>query len=178
MKKVQANKWLLLALLSITFSFMSCEDDDSTNATRLTETEFMVRAANSDLFEIQTGRLAAGKGMTAEVRALGQHLVTDHTASSTELKALAAQKNITLPDSLSVDKRTIRVRLAAETGKTFDQDFATTQIAAHDEAISLYQQASSELQDPEIKAFATKILPNLQMHREHAVQVKTKTDAL
>jgi putative membrane protein len=157
---------------------MSCEDDDSTNTNRLTETDFMVRAANSDLFEIQTGRLAAGKGMTDEVRALGQHLVTDHTASSTELKALANQKNITIPDSLSVDKRTIRIRLAGKTGKTFDQDFATTQVTAHDEAISLYQQATQELQDPEIKAFATKTLPILQMHREHAVQVKTTTDAL
>ena len=49
---------------------------------------------------------------------------------------------------------------------------------AHDEAISLYEQASSELQDPDLKAFATKTLPQLRMHREHAVMVKAKTDAL
>lgn len=178
MKKIQAKSWLILALLSLVFGVISCDKNADEGSKRLTETEFMVRAANSDLFEIQTGNMAAGKGITAEVRDLGQHLVMDHTTSSMELKALAAEKKITLSDSLSDDKRAIRTRLAGESGKAFDQDFANVQITAHDEAITLYRQAISELQDPDIRSFATKTLPALQMHRDHAVQVKTKTDTL
>lgn len=177
MKKFQVKIWLLV-LLTMAGAVSSCEEDESNNAGRLTETAFMVSAANSDLFEIQTSQIASGKGTLSEVRELAQHLVMDHTASSTELKVLAAQKKITLPDSLSEDKRAIRVRLSEGTGAAFDKDYANVQIVAHDEAISLYEQASRELQDPNIRAFATKTLPNLRMHREHAAMVKAKTDAL
>ncbi|MDQ4141954.1 MAG: DUF4142 domain-containing protein [Bacteroidota bacterium] len=179
MKKVSIKVWLIFMLLGSAFTVISCEDDDSDdNTQRLTETEFVVRAANSDLFEIQTGRMASVKGTLAEVRDYGQKLVTDHTTSSTELKGLASQKKIAIPDSLTEDKRVHRMRLAGLTGSAFDKDFVNTQIMAHDEAISLYEQASNELQDPNLKAFAAKILPNLRMHREHAVMVKAKTDAL
>ncbi|MDQ3292068.1 MAG: DUF4142 domain-containing protein [Bacteroidota bacterium] len=179
MKNAHVKIWLLFMLLGSAFTVVSCEDDDSDdNTQRLTETEFVVRAANSDLFEIQTGRMASAKGTITEVRDLGQHLVTDHTTSSTELKNLASLKKITIPDSLSEDKKVHRLRLAGLTGTAFDKDFTNTQIMAHDEAISLYELATNELQDPDLKAFATKVLPILRMHREHAAAVKVKTDAL
>lgn len=179
MKKLQVNIWLLLLLLGATFTVSSCQDDDTDeNDNRLTETEFVVRAANSDLFEIQTGQKASAKGSITEVRELGQHLVTDHTTSSTELKSLASQKKITIPDSLDADKKVIRDRIASKTGTAFDKEFANAQVTSHDEAINLYTEASSELQDPDLKAFATKTLPVLKMHREHAGMVKAKTDAL
>jgi putative membrane protein len=179
MKKAPVNIWLLFMLLGSAFAVVSCETDDSDeNSQRLTETDFVVRAANSDLFEIQTGQMASVKSDLTEVRDLGQHLVTDHTTSSTQLKNLAELKKITIPDSLSEDKRVHRMRLASETGTTFDKDFVNTQIMAHDEAISLYEQASRELQDPDLKNFATTTLNALHMHREHVVMVKAKTDAL
>ena len=177
MKNIQVKLWLLL-LLTTSLSVSSCEKDDSNNADRLTETDFMVSAANSDLFEIQIGQIASGKGTLSEVRELAQHLVMDHTATSNELRILANQKKITLPDSLTEDKRAIRMRLASESGTAFDKDFVNVQITAHDEAISLYEQASRELQDPDIRNFVNKTLPNLRMHREHAVSVKAKADAL
>lgn len=179
MKKIQVNIALLLMLLGAAFTVSSCENDDSDDTdNRLTETKFMVQAANTDLFEIQTGQKASAKGSITEVRELAQRLVSDHTTSSMELKALAERKKIALPDSLSEDKKIIRNRLSGETGTLFDKDFANVQVTAHDEAISLYEQAARELQDPGIKAFAIKILPVLKMHREHAIMVKTKTDAL
>ena len=169
----------MLMLLGAAFTVSSCQDDDSDdNGDRLTETEFVVRAANSDLFEIQTGQKASARGTITEVRELGQHLVTDHTASSNQLKTLATQKKITVPDSLDADKKVIRDRIASKTGTAFDKEFTNAQIVSHDEAISLYEKASTDLQDPDLKAFATKTLPALKMHREHAVMVKAKTDAL
>ncbi len=177
MKNIQ-GKWWLLLLLTISTAVSSCEEDDSNNANRLTETDFMVAAANSNLFEIQTGQLASGKGTLSEVRELAQHLVLDHTTASNELRVLANQKKITIPDSLSEDKRAIRMRLSGQSGAAFDKDFVNAQITAHDEAINLYEQATREIQDPDIRNFAVENLPILQNHREHAVMVKSKTDVL
>ncbi|RDC62038.1 DUF4142 domain-containing protein [Adhaeribacter pallidiroseus] len=176
MKNIQVKWWLLL-LLIISTTVSSCEKEDSGNAGRLTETDFMVAAANSDLFEIQTGQIASGKGTLSEVREFAQHLVMDHTTSSNELRILANQKKITLPDSLTEDNRAIRMRLSGQSGVAFDKDFIEVQITAHDEAISLYEQATREIQDPDIRNFATKTLPILQGHRDHAVMVKSKIDS-
>ncbi|QNF31550.1 DUF4142 domain-containing protein [Adhaeribacter swui] len=177
MNTIQVKLWLL-TLLFIGMTVSSCEKDDAGQVNRLTETDFMLRAADSDLFEIQTGQIASGKGTLAEVREFAQNLVIDHMASSKDLKNLAAQKKITLPDSLSAEKRAIRLRLSSESGTAFDKDFVDVQIKAHDEAIKLYEQGARELQDPDIRNFATNTLPNLQAHREHALMVKSKTDAL
>jgi putative membrane protein len=154
-----------------------CNNDDDNNADKLTTQEFMMRAANSDMFEIQTGHKATLNGNLPAVKAFGQHLVHDHTQTSMQLKALATQKNITLPDSITEDKRVIRNRLASETGKTFDQDFANVQIMAHDEAITLYTRASTEVTDPEVRTFAAQGLPLLKQHRQEAQQLKTLADA-
>ncbi|QMU29662.1 DUF4142 domain-containing protein [Adhaeribacter radiodurans] len=179
MKKAQVNIWLFFMLLGSAFAVVSCDTNDlDENNQRLTETDFVVKAANSDLFEIQTGRLASIKSNLTEVRELGQYLVMEHTNSSTQLKNLAELKKITIPDSLSEDKRVHRIRLASQTGAAFDKDFVNTQIIAHDEAISLYEQASRELQDPDLKNFAAKTLDALHTHREQVVMIKSKTDAL
>jgi putative membrane protein len=177
MKNIQVKWWLLL-LLIISTAVSSCEEDDSNNNNRLTETDFMVAAANSNLFEIQTGQIASGKGTLSDVRELAQHLVMDHTTANNELRALANQKKIILPDSLSEDKRAIRMRLSSESGAAFDKDFINVQITAHDEAISLYERATREIQDPDIRNFAIENLPILQGHREHTAMVKSKTDVL
>lgn len=170
------NKLLLILSLFCAVLVTSCDDDDE-NQDELTTQEFMIKAANNDMFEIQTGKKALVKGNIAEVRDFGQMLITDHTKTSNELKTLAQQKSVALPDSITEDKRVIRNRLAGETGKAFDQDFANVQITAHDEAVLLFQQAINEVDDADVRAFATRNLPALQMHRQHAQQVKAKADA-
>lgn len=178
MKKAQLKLGIFLALFGASGAMVSCDNDDSNDPVRLTAAEFMTRAANSDLFEIQTSKIAVFKGQTPAVKTFAQQMINDHTATSAELKTLATQKKLTLPDSLSADKRVIRTRLSAATGVALDKEYANGQVASHDEAIALYEQAVREVTDAEVKAFATKTLPNLQMHRTHAVQVKTTTDAL
>jgi putative membrane protein len=51
--------------------------------------DFVKQVAISDMFEIQSNKLAQEKG-TAEDEAFAAQMVTDHTKTSTELKALVS----------------------------------------------------------------------------------------
>lgn len=171
------GSWRLLALCMSVLAFSACDRDDvDVDANRMTSTEFVQRASASDMFEIQTGNLATNNAEMEEVKTFGAMLVNDHTESSNRLMALANQKNIAMSTTLPEDKRTIRDRLNGLNGAAFDQDFASVQVQAHQEAIDLYERAIEELQDAELRAFAQQGLPTLRMHLEMAENIRDMMD--
>ncbi|GEO04096.1 hypothetical protein AAE02nite_17600 [Adhaeribacter aerolatus] len=166
--------FLLLAALGAT----SCDDDDDDNDPKLTVQEFMQQAAASDMFEITTGGLAAQKGVMAEVKTFGAMLVTDHTKSSAELRTLATQKNVALPNPvpLPADKQQKVTTLQGQNGSAFDRQFAQMQVDAHEEAIDLFEDADEDITDTEVQAFVDKTLPVLRMHLQEAKKLEDMTD--
>ena len=60
--------------------------------------EIIRKAAMMDVMEIEAGKLAAERATNPDVRAYGERLRTAHINSSKELKALAARRNINIPE--------------------------------------------------------------------------------
>ena len=180
MKKTKDWRWGVLLLFMPLAFLVACDDDDDNDVDlpRLTAQEFVQRAAVGDMFEIQTGNMALQKSTMAEVRTFAEQIVADHSASSQELMALAQQKNLTVPTTLPQDKQAIITRLDGKTGVPFDKDFADVQEDAHEDAVELYRQAVQDLEDADLRAFAQKILPKLEMHLDHANELDDITDAL
>jgi putative membrane protein len=176
MIKVLLKGKILLMLLIAMGVATSCDDDDDDEGTRLTVQEFMQQAAASDMFEIQTGNMADQKGTMAQVKTFGQMLVTDHTKSSNEMKALASQKNVTLPTTLPADKMQKVTTLQNQNGTAFDRQFAQMQVEAHEEAIDLYEKADNDITDTQLQAFIDKTLPVLRMHLEEAQELEDMTN--
>lgn len=101
-------------------------------------------------------------------------MLTDHTKTSTELKSIAAGKNILLPAApLPMHQRQVQA-LANENAKNFDKAYMTAQVAAHQQAVNLFQEAATSAADPEFKAFAAKNLPALKMHLDMAKATRDK----
>lgn len=173
--------WLLVWMFLVSSTVMvSCDDDDESNmdADRQQVTEFMTQAAASDMFEIETGNMAVSKGALASTQTFGAELVSDHTNSSNELKALAAKMNVTLPTTLPADKQALRTELAALNAMPFDRRFASVQVDAHRQAVALYEDAEGDIENAEVRAFIQKTLPVLREHLQHAIQHKTMVDAM
>ena len=59
-------------------------------------------------------------------------------------------------------------KLAKKTGSDFDKAYVERMVDAHEDAIDLFQKASRDVKDPELQAFASKMLPKLQQHQQHA----------
>lgn len=126
--------------------------------------EFMTKAASGGMLEVQLGQQVAQKATTPEAKQFAQQMVTDHTKANAELKALAAQKNITLPTTLGEDQQQVYDEVLAEKGTELDKKYVSAMLTDHQEDIKEYQEAVTQSSDADIKTFAQKNLPVLQMH--------------
>jgi len=135
---------------------------------------FLVEAAEINLEEIKLGELAQQKGMTAETKALGKMMVTEHTAALKDLKTLAANKSITIPAVLTEDGQDAWDDLNEEKGTDFDKEYANMMVKGHKSAIRKFENASSNAEDADIRNWASSMLPALRTHLEHAEASKEK----
>lgn len=135
---------------------------------------FLVEAAEINLEEIKLGELAQQKGMMDDTKALGKMMVTEHTAALKELKTLAANKSITIPEVLTEDGQDAWDDLNEEKGMSFDKEYASTMVKGHKSAIRKFENASSNAEDGDIRNWASSMLPGLRTHLEHSEAVKEK----
>jgi putative membrane protein len=111
------------------------------------------------------------------VKTFAQQMVDDHTKAGSELSSLASAKGVTLPKDPSLTQKAKLKVLSAMDGTRFDKQYAQTiGVAAHEDAVKLFQKASKEAKDPDVKDFATKTLPTLQHHLQMAKDLKTAAD--
>ncbi|MFD2245199.1 DUF4142 domain-containing protein [Pontibacter ruber] len=155
-----------------------CEDDAENELDRVSNTLFVQQAASSDVFEIQVSTSAANKASTAEVRQYAQQMVSDHTQARIELKSIAAQKNITVPDSMAPEKQALRDRLSSRNGVAFDKEYMDIQVQVHEENVTMFESAAEQVPDADLRAYARSQLPILRMHLNQARQLKAATDQL
>ncbi|MBF9255533.1 DUF4142 domain-containing protein [Pontibacter sp. 172403-2] len=190
MKKFASTGLMLAAML---FGAVSCnqkegavEEAQETNEQKFEDTaveetkddvsEFMTKAASGGMMEVQLGQLAQENAASQEVKDFGKMMVDDHTKANEELKALAAQKNITLPDSMGQEQMDHVQELQGKTGAEFDQAYMSLMVEDHQEDIDLFKEAAQDLEDPDVKAFASKTVPVLQHHLERAQAVNDVVD--
>lgn len=132
------------------------------------DTDFAVKAADGGMLEVQLGKLAATNGSSAEVKKFAQMMVDDHTKANDELKALALQKNITLPTALSDKHQKKYTDLSEKTGKDFDKDYIDFMVSDHKDVIDLFEKQAEDGNDADIKAWAAGKVPTLRHHLEMA----------
>lgn len=128
---------------------------------------FVTNAAISDMYEIQAGQIAQQKGRSADVKAFGKQMVTDHTALSNAMKPLILAAGKTLPTGLDERRKGLIDNLNAAAPSDFDKVYLDQQEAAHDEALTLMQGYADHGDDAGLKGGAAKALPKIKAHLEH-----------
>jgi putative membrane protein len=138
----------------------------------MADTNFILAAAQGGMTEVKLGELAARNGMRDDVKEFGQMMVKDHTAINTDLKALAAQKGVALPDSLDAKHQGMVDKLAALTGSEFDDAYIKGMIKAHQKDAKAFKAESATTQDPDIKSFLDKSIPVVNAHLTHVMELQ------
>jgi len=128
--------------------------------------DFVPRAAASDMYEIEAGKLAQTRGVSADLKAFGQMLQTDHTKSAADLKAAiaAAGQTVVPPTTLPADKQAMLDTLKTTAPAEFDRVFWEQQEAAHEEALNLMKVYADGGDVEQVKAFASQTAPVVQIH--------------
>jgi putative membrane protein len=137
----------------------------------LQDPQFVTAAAGNGRYEVQASRLAMVRAASPQVRNYAQMLVDHHTLANNELMELVRARGMRLPGSLPRDKHAKLDRLASASasGGEFDRMYIRlVGIEDHEADIALFERASRELRDPELRAWAGKTLPTLRSHLDAA----------
>lgn len=187
MKKRIFLLWALpLALLACNNeSKDSVEKADSANEAKLdspaarpalaTDAEsaaFLVEAADGGMAEVELGQLARDKSMNQHVKDYGAMMVSDHSGANDKVKALAAQRNVTLPTAPGEENQKLKTDLSNKSGKDFDKAYIDAMVNDHEKDIKLFKNASDKVNDAEVKTFIDNTLPVLQHHLDSAKAVR------
>lgn len=158
-------------LLSETNSTLNVDNKEA-------DAKFLVDATQISLAEVELGKLAQQNSKTADVVAMGKMMETDHQSALKSVNALAKSKNMAVPAVCTMEAQEEYKELSQKTGKDFDKEYCQMMISGHKNAISLYEKASVDSEDAEIRTWAKSTLPTLHKHLEHAESCQMKCDKM
>jgi len=136
-------------------------------------TEFIDKAATSDMFEIASSNLALERG-SAATKAFAQQMVTDHTKTTNDIKGLIDTGKVAAQPLAGMTKAQDAKlkKLEALKGPAFDKQYAADQVAVHKEAVALFKGYSKAGKNSELKAWTAQTEPALEHHLEMAQALK------
>jgi putative membrane protein len=140
-----------------------------------TTADFVKEAATSDMTEIAASKLGEERGNAAE-KSFARDMITDHTKTSNELKAMVSSGDLKaeLPTALDSSSQSKIDKLKSAKPADFSSDFDSMQVSAHKDAVSLFERYAKSGDNPKLKDWAGKTLPTLQHHLEMAQNLKRK----
>jgi putative membrane protein len=129
------------------------------------------RMANStNLFEIQSSRMALQRSRNPAVRRFAQQMLADHTRATAAL----AQFNYDTPPALDPRHAGMLQQLSAARGRAFDRLYARMQVMAHQETVALFSTYAQTGEWWELRQFAGQTVPRMQAHLQMAVAVSRR----
>lgn len=132
--------------------------------------DFVAKAAASDMFEVEAGKIAVERATNAEVKAFAQMMVDGHTRTTTDLKTALAGSGLAIspPATLPDDKASALADLRAVDARDFDRKYMEGQVDAHQAALDLMTRYAQDGDNPTLKAAAAATMPVVQEHLDKA----------
>lgn len=150
--------------------------------------DFVAKAANVNMAEIQLGRLAEQKAQSPQVKDFASQMVQDHTKANTELEQVARAQNIPLPTELDQDHQDLLQKLQGLTGAEFDREYMSAMVDGHQDAVDLLKDHAEDLTDNpqgapvgttgaatakvQVDQWAANTLPGVQSHLDMAKRIQ------
>jgi putative membrane protein len=175
MNKLVLSSAIALFLLSPALAQSVGEKTGVNSALGISPTtqDFVTEAANSDMMEIASAKLAQEKGNAAEKK-FAEQMTTDHTKTTNDIKAMVQSGDVKaqIPASLDSSHQSKLDKLRDAKADNFSSDYDSMQVRAHKDAVSLFERYSKSGDNPKLKDWAGKTLPTLRHHLEMAEALK------
>jgi putative membrane protein len=125
---------------------------------------FVTRAAKDGQAEVELATLAQKKAGSEQARALASELRADHDRANAELMAIARRKGMAVDAQPGDELRQVTTKLTDLNGADFDRAYTDEMVQAHQRAVQLFEDFAHTGSDPDLRAFAAKVLPTLRHH--------------
>jgi putative membrane protein len=149
-------------------------DTEEASTAGATPKSFVEHAALDGMTEVELAKVALQKSKNDEVKQFAQKMTQDHGQANEQLAQIAKSKGISVPTKLDAKHEAMVKSLSAKSGAAFDKAYGQHMAKDHSKAVALFQSAAKS-SDQDIAAFAQKILPTLQEHKQMADNLQTNT---
>ena len=151
----------------------AAREDRPPNATPA-EQDFMMKATQAHLSDMDMARLAMQKSENSDVRDFANMIQRDHTNAVEDLTDLMKDKNVSQPSTLTPEAKLDIEKMTGLSGAEFDREFVNMMVSDHQKAVEMFRDIASIAQNPDIKKYAEDLLPKLEMHLEKAQKLQSK----
>jgi len=133
------------------------------------------------LAEVQLGKLAAERAMSADIKAFGQMMVKDHTQAANDLKPIAMQLNVQQPAQLDQKHKDLADKLSKLQGSAFDREYINAMVMGHEEVAAKLRTrvetraAEAAPGEQKLTQWAAMVLPTVQKHLDRARELQKKS---
>ena len=135
------------------------------------DSKFVRAAAEGGMAEVELGKLATEKASSEEVKKFGERMVNDHTKANDQLKQVAENKGIQLPDKLSPKDQMTKEHLSKLSGEQFDKAYMNDMVKDHTQDVADFKRESNSGTDADVKNFAATTLPTIEDHLKQAKEI-------
>ena len=135
--------------------------------------DFVTEAATSDMLEISAAKIAQHKG-NADEKKFAAQMITEHTKTSADIKQLidSGALKAELPTALNSSSQSKLDKLNNAKPDEFAAVYDPMQVAAHEDAVSLFERYAKGGDNAKLKDWAGKTLPALRDHLQMALQLE------
>ena len=170
-------KLILLTVCCIALGSAPVLAQKKAAAAPMTDQQFVDFAGQTDMVEINLGKLAQTSASSQGVKDYAQMLVDDHSKDFNQLYDLAHQANLTRPDAIDAEHNKMMIDPFQKlNGAAFDHHYIQEMVTGHTKAIAVYKKEAADAQNAAVKTYAENALPVLQKHLDGAKNLeKSKT---
>ena len=126
--------------------------------------KWLQQAHQTNLAEIAAGKLAEQSGHADSIRMVGHTLATDHADMDIQLRKVARQLGVKLPNAPNAQQKAVMDTLQQQHGMEFDQMWAHDEADGHIQAIEMTTFEAGHGSAPQVTQLAVKALPVLKKH--------------
>jgi putative membrane protein len=177
------SRSLAIAALAITSIAIPADETESAKSSAqggpaskqsgsATDKESVIKnAAKMNLATQKFAELAQQKAQSPELKQFAQTLKQDHQKAQQDLERIAQKHSVTLPTSIDEKCQQEISKLEALSGAEFDKEFAKGAVEGHAMAVAHLQQASTAVQDQDLKQYTQQMLSKVKQHQQKGRQI-------
>jgi putative membrane protein len=134
-----------------------------------TTEDFVAQASMSDMFEIESSKLAVERSDVA-TKTFAEQMIQGHQKTTAELKALVdgGKVKIAPATAMSGDQKDSIEAMKKLQGADFIAQYHDDQVEAHEDAVDLFKRYADGGENADLKAWAAKTVPDLEHHLKMA----------
>ncbi len=125
---------------------------------------FVRKVVEGGLAQIQFGQLAAEKGGSDDVKALGRKMVEDHGGLNKDMEDVADSMGVMLPKHINKEDQAMLDKLKGLSGDAFDTEYLTMMVKDHHHDLREFRVEAEGTQDAALRDAVVKGAKTIHEH--------------